>query len=381
MNEQLSALADELEQDQSTLKRELDEIELLLRQAATEVERNEARRLQAEERVALMERDASAPAEAVAEARGQLLTQTRRSTLMQAQLDVLGGKQRALVRYRDRVAGALPVIRSGVAGAAGAAGTTGVAGGAVAGNGHSGGASESGDVLAAQEQMRREIARQMHDGPAQSIANIALQAQIVQRLFERDPARASQELTELVAMVQQALEATKTFIFNVRPMVLDDLGLVPTLRRSAAERSRRSSVPVRFESVGADRRLSIELESGLFRMVDDAVVAYFSVHATSIATRLDWSSETVRATVRATSPRPEQSADERAKAVVAAARRDKTLPGQLASMIHEQEEVEHARHSGMPDNVRTEIEQRAASLGVTVTLTEDGWQIELLAAH
>ena len=79
--------------------------------------------------------------------------------------------------------------------------------------------------------MRREIARQMHDGPAQSLTNIVLQAQIVERLVGKDPARASQEVHQLVAMVQQTLDATKTFIFDVRPMVLDDLGLVPTLRR------------------------------------------------------------------------------------------------------------------------------------------------------
>ena len=79
-------------------------------------------------------------------------------------------------------------------------------------------------VLDAQEDLRREIARAMHDGPAQSLTNIVLQAQIVERLVDQDPASASAEVHQLVAMVQQTLEATKTFIFDVRPMVLDDLG-------------------------------------------------------------------------------------------------------------------------------------------------------------
>src|SRR3954454_20716530 len=292
MNDQLTALADDLERDQQTLQRELDEIEMLLKQTATEAERNESRRVQAEERLATIERDTTAPMEVVTEARGQLLTQTRRATLMQAQLDVLGGKQRALQRYRERVNSALPLVKS-----AASAPALLPAGGSSSGNGHRGGAAVSGDVLAAQEHMRGEIARQMHDGPAQSIANIALQAQIVQRFFERDPARASHELNELVAMVQLALDQTKGFIFDVRPMVLDDLGLVPTLRRSALERSRRWSVPVRFESIGTDRRLGMEVESGLFRMIDDAVAAYVHVHATSVLVRLDWSEKTVRATI------------------------------------------------------------------------------------
>ena len=93
-------------------------------------------------------------------------------------------------------------------------------------------------VLSAQEDLRREIARAMHDGPAQSLTNIVLQAQIVERLVARDPASASGEIRQLTAMVQQTLDATKSFIFDVRPMVLDDLGLVPTLRRAARERGR-----------------------------------------------------------------------------------------------------------------------------------------------
>jgi len=375
----LNTLADELEQDQATLQRELEEIELLLRQAATEVERHEGRRVQAEERLAQIEREQRAP-EQLVEARVQLLTQTRRATTMQSQLEVLGGKQRVLLRYRARIDAALPVIRAAASGdvaLAGIAIPSAVPGSMV--NGQAGAVSAA--VLAAQEQMRREIARQMHDGPAQSIANIALQAQIVQRLFERDPARAAQALAELVEMVQQALEATKTFIFDVRPMVLDDLGLVPTLRRSAAERTRRSGVPVHFDSVGTDGRLSMEVESGLFRMIDDAVSAYIAVHATTVAIRLDWSDNAVRVTVAGKSPRAEQTAEQRAKATVAAARRDRALPDALASMIHEQEEVDAERNAGLPASALTEIAQRAAGLGIAVTVADDRWQIELATGH
>jgi len=376
----LTTLADELEQDQATIQRELEEIALLLRQAGTEVERHEGRRVQAEERLAQIERDNRAP-EQLVEARVQLLTQTRRATTMQSQVEVLGGKQRVLQRYHDRIDEALPVIRAAALGGGAAPAGPGapLAASGSAGNGPAGAVSAV--VLAAQEQMRREIARQMHDGPAQSIANIALQAQIVQRLFERDPARAAQALAELVAMVQQALDATKTFIFDVRPMVLDDLGLVPTLRRSAAERTRRSGVGIHFDSVGTDGRLGTEVESGLFRMIDDAVTAYVAVRATAVTIRLDWSEDAVRVTIAGRSPRAEQTAEQRAKATVAAARRDRALPGALASMIHEQEGVEAARNAGLPESIVTEIEQRAAGLGIAVTVTDDRWQIELATGH
>ncbi len=373
MNPQLSALAEELERDQATVQRELDEIDLLLKQAASEAERHEARRVQAEERLAAVERDPTLPSDTVAEARSQLMSQTRRATLMQSQLDVLGGKQRALQRYRERVGSTLPVVRDAASVALGDA-PAGASGGSAGGGG-------SGDVLAAQEQMRREIARQMHDGPAQSIANIALQAQIVQRLFERDPDRARHELGELVGMVQQALDQTKSFIFDVRPMVLDDLGLVPTLRRSARERSHRAGRTVRFELVGADGRLPTEIESGLFRIVDDAVVAFLSMSALEILVRLDWSDNALRTTIAGRSAASDITAEAKARATVAAARRDRSIPEALATMIHEQESDAAARNAGLPEKVRAEIEQRATPLGLGMTLSEDRWQLELTTAR
>ena len=145
-------------------------------------------------------------------------------------------------------------------------------------------------MLGAQEDLRREIARAMHDGPAQSLTNIVLQAQIVDRLVERDPAKAGgggQAL--LIAMVQQTLDATKSFIFDVRPMVLDDLGPrpdAPPRRRASA--SKRAGIPVEFESLGNDRRLPMDLEAGFFRMLDEALVAYLAETPDSVALRLDW---------------------------------------------------------------------------------------------
>ncbi|CAN5809708.1 hypothetical protein BH24CHL5_BH24CHL5_00860 [soil metagenome] len=94
MNQSLRAVANEVEQDSSTLERELVEIDLLLRQTTTEVERHAARRIQAEQRVSAMENDSGSPPEAISEARTQLLAQTRRATLMEAHIEVLSGKQR-----------------------------------------------------------------------------------------------------------------------------------------------------------------------------------------------------------------------------------------------------------------------------------------------
>ena len=169
-----------------------------------------------------------------ADLNAQLVLLTKRSALMESQVDVLEGKRRALGRYRDALAvyvealgafGDVPLAPRPAKGAAAAAKALPDPNGVPP--------AVSRLLLGAQEDLRREIARAMHDGPAQSLTNIVLQAQIVERLLGRDPEGARGELRLLVQMVQQTLDATKTFIFEVRPMVLDDLGLVPTLRRAA----------------------------------------------------------------------------------------------------------------------------------------------------
>jgi two-component system sensor histidine kinase DegS len=364
MDRTLPQLADELATDQATLERELAEIELLMRQAATESERHEARRVQAEERVMQLERD-DPDAPDLPEARSALLAQTRRVTLMQAQLDVLGGKQRALQRFHDRLASIVPLVRD-----------------APSGTGSEPVPSKpaTAEDLAAQEELRREIARQMHDGPAQSIANIALQAHVVQRLFEHQPEQAQAELAELVRMVERALAATKDFIFDVRPMVLDDLGLVPTLRRSSLERGRRAGILVRFESVGADRRLKSELESALFRVIDDAMSGYLSGSPAELAVRLDWMADNISATIHASNAPANQSAASRAHAVVAAARHERTMPAALASMIREQERDETLRATGLPDEAWKDIQLRADAAQLQVTLSSDRSTLEVRAA-
>ncbi len=89
-------------------------------------------------------------------------------------------------------------------------------------------------------------------------------------------------------MVQQTLDATKNFIFDVRPMVLDDLGVMPTLRRMARDRGRRARVPVEFDSLGHDRRLPMEMESTIFRILDEALAAYLALGPERMQLRLDW---------------------------------------------------------------------------------------------
>jgi two-component system sensor histidine kinase DegS len=403
------------------LEGELSEIALLEQAARGEATRHEQRRTQAADRLAALQGRPDADPAEVREVTSQLVTLTGRAAIMQAQVEILEGKQRALTRFRD----SLGRLANALAPAGDADTADGIAGDAGVGSGPAPWPAEGGAparaagavvagvagpadtatvppgvaraVLSAQEDLRREIARAMHDGPAQSLTNIVLQAQIVQRLAGREPELSVAEAATLVDMVQRTLDATKTFIFDVRPMVLDDLGLLPTLRRAAMERGRRARVPVSFDSIGADRRLPSDLESAAFRILDEAMTGYLSTSPTRLDVQLDWSDEGLHALLTAVHPpEPEEAVDEEPVPIEEPAGRGRRGKGeattgeilpQLAAMIEEQREGDIALRSAaaealaqrraLPAGSWQEIQQRAASAGIEVALGDDGRHLDV----
>ena len=381
----LPELAARMAEELAHLDAELVEVDLLVTQAKTEAARHETRRVAATDKLATATAAAASAGGSLepgtaADLNAQLVLLTKRAALMESQVDVLDGKRRALGRYRDALAtyvealdafGDVPIATR----PAKAAGTPRLA--------DPGGVppAVSRLLLGAQEDLRREIARAMHDGPAQSLTNIVLQAQIVERLVATDPGKAGAEVQQLVAMVQQTLEATKSIIFDVRPMVLDDLGLVPTLRRAARERGRRAGVPVEFDSLGPDQRLPMDLESGLFRILDEALAAYLGARADRVSLRLDWS-EQVEARVSASRAAAEIGPDTTPEAAG-----DTDLPPALAAMMEDRradarDAVEAARRDAivvLPPSTWREIQSRAWTLGMSAELSADGAELCLVA--
>jgi len=369
--------ADRIATELATLDSELVEIDLLIQQARSEADRHEMKRSQTADRVGTLRGTATINPTDLADATSQLVQLTRRAVMMESQVDVLQGKQKALGRYRD----ALERYGGQMRGLASSGGWA-----APGGQSTSGGAGDDGDmpaavsrlVLTAQEDLRRDIARAMHDGPAQSLTNIVLQAQIVDRLVERDPVLARSEVKALIAMVQTTLEATKAFIFDVRPMVLDDLGLVPTIRRTARERGRRAQIAVDFDSLGTERRLAMELESGLFRMIDQALAGFLSTTPRRVVIRLDWGDQVearIAAHGEAPAARPE-----------AGPPADASTPAALAQMIDDRRtatatgEAEATSSHVLPVKAWREIVQRATTLGIVAELLAEGTEVRLVAS-
>lgn len=127
-------------------------------------------------------------------------------------------------------------------------------------------------VIDTQEEERRRIARQVHDGPAQAMANVALQSEISERLFAVDPQRSRTELASLRETVNRTLQELRGFIFELRPMILDDLGLVPTLRRYFQTLTDKHGIQLELTSSGRDRRLPADDEVAVFRLIQDSLI-------------------------------------------------------------------------------------------------------------
>jgi len=401
------SLVARVEREIATLDNELAEIDMLIQQAGAESERHEAKRAALAARI---DSDKAAgridPAE-LADQNAQLVGLTRRAIVMSSQVDVLNGKVKILRRYRDGLAtldeqlrslpeGGLVPLPPGIA----EIGDDALEQSTQPGSGSDAivrvSPAVSRLILAAQEDLRRDIARAMHDGPAQSLTNIVLQAQIVDRLMTSDPAAAKPEIRELIAMVQTTLDATKSFIFDVRPMVLDDLGLVPTVRRSARDRGRRANIPVDFDSMGADRRLPMDLESGVFRMIEESLAAYLAGRPERIVVRLDWTPTTLEAMVRsvrepagepaeAPGASPPADAEQGRGKGKGKGRPEPEIPAALAAMISDRRD-EHAAAVAattapvaLPPKTWRDVQSRAASLGARAELSSDGSEVRMTA--
>lgn len=126
-------------------------------------------------------------------------------------------------------------------------------------------------IILAQEEERKRIAREIHDGPAQSLANLVLRTEIAERMLVKQEFQMVQhELVDLKAQVRSGLEEIRKIIFNLRPMALDDLGLVPTLRKYVQDFEEKTRIHTVFETIGREIRLPSAMEAGIYRLVQEA---------------------------------------------------------------------------------------------------------------
>jgi two-component system sensor histidine kinase DegS len=278
--------ADECNREYEQAQRELKEIDLLILQTTGEVERLAQRNSQVTNRLRQIEAALDTVSrEDIREAYTTVLDTQQRLFTMRGQLEKLQNNQRSISRYLD-------LLRTVVEIGASASPEPQIA--------------EEGEpaqplvvrIIEAQERERLKLSRQMHDGPAQMLTNLILQAEICERLFESDTARARTELANLRTAVAATFQKVKGFILSLRPMMLDDLGVVPTLRRYVDTFSDNSGISTNLMVTGKERRVQSHKEVTIFRIVQELLNnAVDHAHAANVQISLDLSDDVVRVSV------------------------------------------------------------------------------------
>lgn len=247
-------------------RRELSELEVLLRQTGSEVEKLTQREVSIANRLRDLEVNLDKYSKAdVKNFYTSAQEVQMRLLMMRGQQEQLQTRQQAMKSSQSQLYELTQALDA-------ALGSSSIEG---TGNGSAGDIDEPQDLIAniiqSQEKERLRISLQMHDGPAQSMSNLVLRAEICQRLLDRDLEQARAELGSLKSAINTTLQDTRRFIFDLRPMILDDLGLVPTLRRYVTQFGDKNSLEVNLMISGIDGRLPSHYEVTLFRFVQEAL--------------------------------------------------------------------------------------------------------------
>jgi len=127
------------------------------------------------------------------------------------------------------------------------------------------------EVTQAQEEERKRIARELHDETAQGLAVLALDIDRMTRHEEQLPVELLEQLERLRGKTEALMEGVRRFSHELRPSVLDQLGLAPALYWLADEMTGAHGVDTSMEAIGKARRFSPEAELVLFRIAQEAL--------------------------------------------------------------------------------------------------------------
>jgi two-component system, NarL family, sensor histidine kinase DegS len=155
-------------------------------------------------------------------------------------------------------------------------------------------------IILAQEEERKRIAREIHDGLAQSMANVVIRTEITERMLNRQEYNSvKEELRDLKSQLRGGLEEVRKIIFNLRPMALDDLGLIPTLRKFVQDYEDKTKIRTKFDLHGREARLPSGMEVAVYRLVQEAFSnVYKHANATYVSLDVTFQATMVKLTIQ-----------------------------------------------------------------------------------
>jgi len=126
-------------------------------------------------------------------------------------------------------------------------------------------------ITMGQEEERKRLARELHDDTAQSLVALSQKLEMAQKALNQDPQKAAAQLAELRAMTADILANVRQFSRDLRPVYLEDLGLVPALEMLVHEVSQRNGIKPELRIRGTPQRLSPDMELAIYRIVQEAL--------------------------------------------------------------------------------------------------------------
>jgi signal transduction histidine kinase len=127
-------------------------------------------------------------------------------------------------------------------------------------------------LISKEEEVRHQLARDLHDGPAQALAAITMNIEFVKRLVERDPTRVIEELDKMSSLAKRTTYDVRTMLFELRPLVLETQGLKVTLEQYLERfKGNNAGTAIVLEADGAgDVHLETKTEGTLFNIIQEA---------------------------------------------------------------------------------------------------------------
>jgi signal transduction histidine kinase len=141
------------------------------------------------------------------------------------------------------------------------------------------------EIISTQEEERKRIARELHDETSQTLTGLSVNLEAVMNALPLDPDQTKAKLEKVQALAIRTLEEIQRVIYELRPSLLDDLGLLAAVNWGAKEYLETAGIQVHLETDGEERRLPAEIETALFRIIQEAttnIVRHSGADSTSI---------------------------------------------------------------------------------------------------
>ncbi|OPJ55507.1 sensor histidine kinase [Alkalithermobacter paradoxus] len=127
------------------------------------------------------------------------------------------------------------------------------------------------NIIKAQEEERRKIVRDIHDGPAQSLASLVLKSEMLEKIMDKDISLLKDEIKEMKNVIRDTLKDVRRIMYDLSPTSLDDLGLIPTIRRIISDITYDRGINIDLIELSNEKIYSPLVNVTVFRIIQESL--------------------------------------------------------------------------------------------------------------